>query len=738
MTDSDLDIDRKLAFLKLGCESREALRELQPVIAERIGAIMTDFYGHITGVRELRDMLASERTIAHVQAAQEKHWLNLFRGTFDRPYVEQAQRIGDAHYRHNLLPSWYIGGYCFTLNSLIAVAVDHYRHEPAKLMAAIQAINRAVFLDMDLALNVYHEAVLSTREREKTELKAAMAAAESANQAKSEFLATVSHEVRTPLNGVLGMAGLLLDAQLNEEQRHFAATIRDSGEMLLDLINDILDFSKIEAGRLELEVTDFEPSPLVESIIELLAPRAHAKQIDLVSCVHPDLPPVLSGDSGRLRQIMLNLVGNAIKFTKAGGVALELRLERIIGHSMIMLCRITDTGIGIPTHAQSKLFQRFSQGDAATTRTHGGTGLGLAICKQLVSLMGGEIGVESEPGKGSCFWFKVPLGRGRSVSNRAARLAIAKAALAGKSVLLIDDHEMNLRVIGLQLRSLGMSVETALGATEGLAAMRRAAEEARPFAIAMIDHMMPEIDGPALARLVRAVPDLAVTKLVLCSSTSMVGSDAAAQRLGFDAALPKPLHGDKIVLRLGRLMGAELREDNPDMPRAWEAPMESLRILIADDNKVNQKLATILLTKAGHRVDVAGNGIEAVHAVCQRHYDLVLMDVQMPEMDGLEATRRIRSLPAETSRIPIIAMTANTMAEDRILCERAGMNGYVSKPIDVGLLMMEVARCAGRDSDGMPIRKPQPTAPASTDTPIGADTEAAVAELLNLLSGTNG
>jgi CheY-like chemotaxis protein len=225
---------------------------------------------------------------------------------------------------------------------------------------------------------------------------------------------------------------------------------------------------------------------------------------------------------------------------------------------------------------------------------------------------------------------------------------------------------------------------------------------------------------------------------VLCSSTGMVGSDAAAQRLGFDAALPKPLHGDKIVLRLGRLMGAELREDNPDMPRAWEAPMESLRILIADDNKVNQKLATILLTKAGHRVDVAGNGIEAVHAVCQRHYDLVLMDVQMPEMDGLEATRRIRSLPAETSRIPIIAMTANTMAEDRILCERAGMNGYVSKPIDVGLLMMEVARCAGRDSDGMPIRKPQPTAPASTDTPIGADTEAAVAELLNLLSGTNG
>jgi len=738
MTSSDLDIDAKLAFLKLDYESREALRELQPVIANRIGAIMTEFYGHILAVPALRDMLASERTIAHVQVAQEKHWLNLFRAAFDGHYMEQARRIGDAHYRHNLLPSWYIGGYCFTLNSLVAVAVEHYRNEPAKLAAAVQAINRAVFLDMDLALNVYHEAVLSTREREKSELKAAMAAAESANQAKSEFLATVSHEVRTPLNGVLGMAGLLLDSGLEEDQRHFAATIRDSGEMLLDLINDILDFSKIEAGRLELEVTDFEPSPLVESIIELLAPRAHAKQIDLVSCVHPDLPPVLSGDPGRLRQIMLNLVGNAIKFTKTGGVALELRLERIAGHSIVMLCRVTDTGIGIPAHVQSKLFQRFSQGDAATTRIHGGTGLGLAICKQLVTLMGGEIGVESEPGKGSCFWFKAPLGRGRSESSRAARLAVAKAALAGKSVLLIDDHEMNLRVVGLQLRSLDMSVETALGAAEGLAAMRRAAEAQRPFAIAMVDHMMPELDGPAFARLAREDPDLAATKLVLCSSTGLVSSDAAARQLGFDAALPKPLHGDKIVLRLGRLMGAALQEDSPGMARAWEAPMESLRILLADDNKVNQKLATILLTKAGHRVDVAGNGIEAVHAVCQRHYDLVLMDVQMPEMDGLEATRRIRSLPAETSRIPIIAMTANTMAEDRILCQRAGMDGYVSKPIDVNLLMLEVARCAGRDP-GTVAERPAASAPHSAaDAADSKDKEAAVADFLDFLDGTDG
>jgi len=584
--------------------------------------------------------------------------------------------------------------------------------------------------DMAAAVDVFRETT-GARVRDQEELRIAKISAESANRAKSEFLATVSHEIRTPMNGVLGMAGLLLDTKLDEEQRHFAATIRNSGEMLLDVINDILDFSKIEAGRLDLEVTDFELSPLVESVTELMASRAHVKRIDLVSYAHPDIPPVLTGDPGRLRQIMLNLVGNAIKFTDNGGVALEVTLDRVEGDSVSILCRVTDTGIGISPEAKAALFQRFTQADASTTRRYGGTGLGLAICKQLVLLMDGEIGVDSTVGKGSSFWFRVPLRKAATATERLERVALARRALAGKRVLLIDDHAMNLQVIGRQLQAIGMMVETATGAASGIHSMQRAAKNGRPFAIALIDHMMPDVDGAEFARMVRAEPELAETKLVLSSSSGMINTDEAAAEYGCDAALPKPLHGEKVVLRLARIMGTNVAERDAAAPTVQLDGMRSLRILLAEDNKVNQLLATSLLTKAGHRVDVAANGIEAVHAVVHREYDVVLMDMQMPEMDGLEATRRIRALPAEVSQIPIVAMTANAMVEDRIRCEQAGMNGYVSKPIDVAVLMREIARCTGQDPDAVGAdwshRKPSPAAePALT-----VEAENALAELID-------
>jgi signal transduction histidine kinase/CheY-like chemotaxis protein len=591
--------------------------------------------------------------------------------------------------------------------------------------------------DMAAAVDVFRETT-GARLRDQEELRLAKISAESANRAKSEFLATVSHEIRTPMNGVLGMAGLLLGTKLDEEQRHFAATIRNSGEMLLDVINDILDFSKIEAGRLDLEVADFELSPLVESVIELMASRAHSKRIDLVSYAHPSIPPVLTGDPGRLRQVMLNLVGNAIKFTDVGGVALEVTLDEAEGDAVVVACRVTDTGIGIQPDVQATLFQRFSQADASTTRRYGGTGLGLAICKQLVVLMGGEIGVDSEVGKGSCFWFKVPLRTAATASERMQRVDLARKALAGKRVLLVDDHLMNLQVIGRQLKAIGMSVETATGAIEGLDAMRRAAEQGRAFALALVDHMMPDVDGPEFARLVRAEPAFAETKLVLSSSSGMVNTDEAAAELECDAALPKPLHGEKVVLRLARVMGTNVAEGETVAPVLELGGMRSLRILLAEDNKVNQLLATSLLAKAGHRVDVANNGIEAVHAVVHRQYDVVLMDMQMPEMDGLEATRRIRALPAEVSRIPIVAMTANAMVEDQVRCEQAGMNGYVSKPIDVAVLMREIARCTGQDPDlvagDWSHRKP--TAPV--ETALTVEAENALADLIDSIDASKG